>query len=931
MRSAWRILALLAWVVALAVPAGATPQKASAFYEDALKRFERDDFPGAIVQLKNAIQQDQRMLAAHLLLGKALLRTGDLMAAEAALEEALKQGINRGEVALPLAQIYLALGSPMQVIEKIQASGLQPSQRVEVLSVRGTAYAELGNFRMAAQSFDEARAADPRSPLPYYSEVPSLLAQGDLTRARAAAARAVELGPTEAGAWNAQASVLHLGLDMAGALKAYGRAIELQPRFGEALIARAAVLVDLRRDAEAEADLKVLRAAGIKDARASYLSALLAARRNDQPAVTAALGEVTRVIDGLPPAWLAGREQLLMVGALAHHASRNLEKAKEYLEMLVRRNGRNVSARKLLASIYVERKDFLKAMPLLEGLQRLQPDDPQVQFLLGSLYMGQRRYALATDLLEKAASRTGSPNMSRALGISQLGLGQIAPGIANLERVFNASPDDAAAGMALANVYMRTGERQKALQVAQRMVKHAPDNLTLVSFLGSIRAATGDRAGARSAYTSVLAQDPTYVSATLNLARLDVDEGKFAEGRRRLAELLGKRADHPDALYELGVLEQRAGRLDDAARHLRKAHEISRRDTRPGIALVDMFIGGLRGHDALEVAKDMASKYPDNLAVQVALARSYLAVADHGTARSVLQNATKMADFDAVVLVGIGRLQIVAGNFAGAAYCVQKALQGRPDDLGALALSVDIELRRPDLPRAEAALKALAAKHPNQPETVLASANLAMRKGQFAAAVAAYRGLWSQQETVENALNLARAHLAAGEPAKAATFLEGVAKARPGDSQIATALAEMRFRAGQTAQARDAYLQVLAARPEDAQAHNNFANLLLKIGDPAALQHAERAVKLAPNNPAYVDTLGWILVKSGQVDAGLRFLREARLRRPDDPEFRYHLAYALAKTGRIGEAKGELTAALTGPRRLDANEEVSKLKRELGM
>ncbi|MDB5923693.1 MAG: repeat:Tetratricopeptide 4, partial [Betaproteobacteria bacterium] len=54
-------------VAYLTSAAAATPQKAASFYEDALRRFERQDTSGAVIQLKNALQQDRRMLPAHLL------------------------------------------------------------------------------------------------------------------------------------------------------------------------------------------------------------------------------------------------------------------------------------------------------------------------------------------------------------------------------------------------------------------------------------------------------------------------------------------------------------------------------------------------------------------------------------------------------------------------------------------------------------------------------------------------------------------------------------------------------------------------------------------------------------------------------------------------------------------------------------------------
>ncbi len=66
----------------------ATDPKAARFYEDALVRYEKEDLPGAIIQLKNALKIDKNMLPVHVLLGKALLDNGDFVAAEVAFQEA---------------------------------------------------------------------------------------------------------------------------------------------------------------------------------------------------------------------------------------------------------------------------------------------------------------------------------------------------------------------------------------------------------------------------------------------------------------------------------------------------------------------------------------------------------------------------------------------------------------------------------------------------------------------------------------------------------------------------------------------------------------------------------------------------------------------------------------------------------------------------
>ena len=81
---------------------------------------------------------------------------------------------------------------------------------------------------------------------------------------------------------------------------------------------------------------------------------------------------------------------------------------------------------------------------------------------------------------------------------------------------------------------------------------------------------------------------------------------------------------------------------------------------------------------------------------------------------------------------------------------------------------------------------------------------------------------------------------------------------------------------------------VIAASPQDASALNSYALLLHRIKDPEAIRVAEQAMKLAPNQAAFADTYGWLLAERGDLDNGVRVLREARLREPGNRQIRNH-------------------------------------------
>jgi predicted Zn-dependent protease len=134
------LLAALLTAGALAAPAQ-DAAKASRFYEDALQRYEKHDIPGAIIQLKNALQADKSQLPVHVLLGKALLANSQPAAAEFELGEAIRLGVNRAEVAVALAMAMNAQGKQPQVLDdpRLQPAGLPPGIQQQLMLERALA------------------------------------------------------------------------------------------------------------------------------------------------------------------------------------------------------------------------------------------------------------------------------------------------------------------------------------------------------------------------------------------------------------------------------------------------------------------------------------------------------------------------------------------------------------------------------------------------------------------------------------------------------------------------------------------------------------------------------------------------------------------------------------------------------------------------
>lgn len=920
----------MAVLLTLAAPAHAADPKAARYYEDAQVRYDKRDYAGAVIQLKNALQSDRSMLAAEILLGKALLASGDAAGAEVALREARNLGVDAAEIAVPLNQSLYAQGKYVELLALPMPQNLGRVPKVDLLVIRGSAQVEIGDPRAAARIFDEARAIDPKALSVMLADANQQLRAGDLARADALTRDAVAQSPDSAEAWSARASVLTAMGQPQPALQAYDRSLQIKPRAIEPRLSRIGLLIDLNRDADAAKDLQALSEVAPDDARAAFLNAVLAARRGDSEAVAREMANVVKVVDSVPPEVRNRRASLLLLGGLAHYSLRNPEKARAALENFLRLQPGHPGATRTLASIYLDARDFGRASDLLEDYLRRNPRDPQALNLLSAAYLAQKRYAQAGALLQQAVDQgVQDANVQAALGATRAGQGQDVLAEQHLRKAFGRGGDPVS-GYTLAVLLLQKGQGKDAAQVCDALVAKDPRNPTLLNMQGLARAQQGDMAGARKAFEGALAVAPTYPPALLNAARLDAVEGKSDMARKRLNQLVAGDKPNIDALIELAQLEARAGRTDAARQQIEKAQALAPRNPRPALILVDIYLARGDVQAALETARSAASAAPDNVAAAMSLARVRIAAGDTARARENLVDARKLAENDPRLLVDIARMQLQADHRDGAAYSLEKALSADPDFYPALELQAEIALLARDLGTAERLAKRMEQRFPTKAASAHILGDVTLARGQTAAGLALHRSAYAREPVPASAVRVFRAYAAVGDVRGGVAFLRDVVKVKGADPLVLGALAEGQVRSGDWQGAKVSYEQLMKLQGARPDLLNNQALVLLELNDPGALAVAEKAWKLAPADAGVIDTYGWVLARQGQLDKALSLLREARLRDPRNLDVRYHLAWTLAKTGRTREAKDELAPALEAGAQLESAAAVRKLADQLG-
>ncbi|MBI5257008.1 MAG: PEP-CTERM system TPR-repeat protein PrsT [Burkholderiales bacterium] len=927
-RSARLALALAAALALLPLGGHAAgSDKANAYYEDALKRYSAGDAAGAVLQLKNALQIDKNLLQVQVLMGQASLASSDPIAAEVAFTEALRLGVNRAEVVLPLAQAVVAQGKHQQLFERQQfaLAGLPSAVQAQLLLIQAGAWSDLGNPREAMKLIANARAIDPRLASTWLAEVPIHIRTRNFAEATAAVDKAQALAPEAAEVHYQRGAILHVQGAQAKALAAYEQALRRQPDHVEALIARAGLFWDQNKVAEAKRDLAELQKVSPEEPRGLYLRAMILEREGNAAGARALLKELTGLLDPVPPDFIRYRPQFLLLGGLAHVGLNENEKAKPYLELLQRAQP-NSSVSKLLANIYLGDKNIDKAIESLEAYLKGQPNDSQALALLASAHMAKGRYSRATALMQEALTRKESAQLRTVLGLSLAGAGRVADATPELEAAYRKDPTLTHAGVALVGLHLKARRNKQAVQIADQLVQRNPADAAMLNLQGMARGQSGDVAGATAAFQRAATLAPSFLAPTVNLARLEIATGKADAAEARLQAALKLDGKDVDALLELGQLLERRGKPTEAQRSLEAARDnADASNLRPGLVLVDYHLRGGRIDAAAEAVKLLTTRAPDDVTVLLASARVALAQGDATIARSTLTRASSLAGADPSVQLPVGTLQLQAGDVAGAAYGVQKVLEVDPQHLAAQAMAASVAIRQGEFARAELIAKQVIAKHPKLALGPGIQGDIALAQGQTAKAVDAYRRAHQAQPSTESLLRWMRTQASTSLPAAQQIASQWV-QTHPNDRAVRRALADSHALARNLPAARAAYQELLKQWPDDVEVMNNLANMLIEAKDaPAALALAEKALTLAPGLAHVQGTAGWAAFQAGQTDRALQLLREARLRDPANPDTRYFLAAVLARAGRNGEARTELSAALGDGRQFRHTEQARAL------
>lgn len=911
-------LALLVGVALVSPP----PAFARDYLVEGKQLLLKGDLRAAQIALRNAVRDDARNGESRFRLATVHLALGDPTAAEKEARVARELGYDPPATITLLAQTYLVTGRFRQLLEELKPDGKDPVADAELLTAYAQAQGGLRNGDAARSLLTEAQKMAPNS-------VPGLLAASQLAFAandreegERRLDRALEVGPRSIAALSRKAQFLRGKNDNAGAIAVYDRLIAQAPEMPVVRIDRAQALIAISQDDKARLDVAAVLNVLPGSVQALYTRAVLEARSKDFKAADATLQRLNNVLPNMPRG--------LYLQAIVKQNVGQLEQAVDAAQKHVGRYPGDIEGVKLLARLQIQNRRPDLAAIALTRLADANVADADLYDLLGRAHGASGQADKAVQAYQRAANLAPDNAALRTrLANARLGSGNPEGAAVDLERSLELAPTAVGIAEALFFTELATGDLDKAAAAIERIRKAQGNTPPVANMEGVLKIALRDYEGARTAFNKALGLQADFMPAKANLARLAVIQNKMQEAEDILSGLLAKQADSEPALGMYVGLVARRNDLAKAIEVTSKAIAANPDNTRSRLILAELHMRNNKdSKKALEVLTlPGGAELPIDLLT--ARGRVHAAAGESADARDNFSKVLAINPRAIDVRRQLVGLLAAAGEIERARSTLEAGLRLDPKNYQLMEDFAALDLRAGGLDMGLATADRLARQAPQDfPMARALRGDVYVAAKRFDEALKTYEDAQKAAPASALALRLAAVLNGTGKPDAAFKVLREWLKANPDDVAVAHMLSGMEISSKQYTEAEISLNSILTRNPRDGVALNNLAWVYQMRGDRRARPIAEKAYLLMPG-PQTADTLGWILVSEGAIDAALVLLRQAATDLPGDPRIQYHYAVALNRSGQKAEAIKLLKPVAEHTATFDEKIEAQKLLEQL--
>ena len=224
------------------------------------------------------------------------------------------------------------------------------------------------------------------------------------------------------------------------------------------------------------------------------------------------------------------------------------------------------------AFLALRAKQFDIARQLASEALKSNRTDRNAVLMLAHALLGLERAEEAIAPLEKAAKRTGDPEIETLLGHALCGARRSSDGLAKLRLTAARRPPYLPAFQELAGQLTNTGEVGEAVGIIEQALALAPGSVDLQLDLGRLCVRNNDRTRARAILTAARAAAPGRTDILAELAWAELLDGAYAEAADTYRHALGLRPEDALSRANLAICLMELGERNSGETALRSVY-----------------------------------------------------------------------------------------------------------------------------------------------------------------------------------------------------------------------------------------------------------------------------------------------------------------------------------------------------------------------
>lgn len=705
--------AILAALCCAAGARAADKEAARAHYETGVARYHVGDFAGALESLTKALDAHPGLPVIHAALAQARHALGDRARSAAGLEKALRLTPRSAEELVARGDARLLAGQTDKAMADFEAALAKEPGRADALLGRGRVQRARGDHAAALREWTAALRSDPKMLIARYNRAQAHYLLKDPREAVDELAYALRRNPRFHLAYSLLGRIFAEKGDLERAMKAYSKALSIQPDHVHSLLGRAALHLRRGDERKAEADLEAATRAdpgdyapyynrgehhlrsGRREAAFEDFRKALKAGCPHPPAALAMASAFLQArlwedaVEAYSQAAVAARggpdltqrpaaEQALIGRARALRALDRREKALKDLNEAVLLFPRSPTAwTERAALLTYSGKDDKAAADLRQALS-LAPDHVPALLERGRLHQraGRDKEALVDyDAAVSAAPSSGEARYLRGLLLLR-SFRELGRASSDLESASELAPEVPEHHLELGVARVLDGDWWRAIASLDKALALRADPERALYYRALARFELGDRARAVKDVGLGLAERPDSSVLRMLSGQFMVRSQLFAQGVSELDAAIRARAPGGDAHLYRGLAYGAAAQYSRAARDFREAARRGAAAAKARECQAERLMG--RTRQAVRSCSEALQADPSDRAALLQRGLAWLSAREPAKAAADLEEAAKLGHVPAGGWLALSLAQAQLRRFKDADRSYRRALSVDP-------------------------------------------------------------------------------------------------------------------------------------------------------------------------------------------------------------------------------------------------------------